>query len=78
MKSLEKRQPKEKKPNRLVAPFNYNPFLPKISKVLDKHFDLMLFKKPELRSVFEDPPIAALRQPPKLKNILCRTKLYFV
>ena len=36
----------------------------------------MLFRKPELKSVFEDPPMAALRQPPNLKKILCRSKLY--
>ena len=38
----------------------------------------MVFRKPELKSVFEDPPMAALRQPPNLKNILCRSKLYSV
>ena len=38
----------------------------------------MLFKKTELRKVFQDPPMAALRQPPNLKKILCRSKLYSV
>ena len=36
----------------------------------------MIFKKPELKSVFKDPPMAALRQPPNLKKILCRAALY--
>ena len=78
MKSLEKKKPKDKQTKRLTAPFNFNPFLPRISDVLTKHFNSMVFRKPELKSVFEDPPMAALRQPPNLKNILCRSKLYSV
>ena len=78
LKSLEKMKRKDNKSNRLVAPFNYNPFLPKVSTVLEKHFNTMLFKKPDLKSVFEDPPMAALRQPPNLKKMLCRSKLYSV
>ena len=67
--SLEKKQPKDKQTNRTTAPFDFNPFLPKISSVLDKHFKAMLLKK-------TDPPMAALRQPPNLRKILCRSKLY--
>ena len=78
MNALEKKKPKEKETKRLTAPFNFNPFLPRISDVLVKHFHSMLFKKPELREVFQDPPMAALRQPPNLKKILCRSKLYSV
>ena len=77
-KSLEKRPAKDKKTSRLAAPFNFSPFLPKISNVLEKHFNSMIFKKLELKSVFEDPPMAALRQPPNLKKVLCRSKLYSV
>ena len=51
--SLEKKKPKERGTTRLTAPFNYNPFLPKISGVLQKHFNSMLFKKPELKNVFQ-------------------------
>ena len=36
----------------------------------------MIFKKPELKLVFKDPPIAALRQPQNLKKMLCRATLY--
>ena len=36
----------------------------------------MLFKKPELESVFQDPPMAALRQPPNLRKLLCKSKLH--
>ena len=45
-KSLEKRPAKDKKTSRLAAPFNFSPFLPKISNVLEKHFNSMIFKKP--------------------------------
>ena len=36
----------------------------------------MLFKKPELKSTFPNPPMAALRQPPNMRKILCRSSLY--
>ena len=50
--ALEKKKPKEKETKRLTAPFNFNPFLPRNSDVLVKHFHSMLFKKTELRKVF--------------------------
>ena len=34
---------------------DYNPLLPKISDVLEKHHKAMVFKKPELREVFKEP-----------------------
>ena len=36
----------------------------------------MLFKKPELKDVFILPPMAGLRQPPNLRNLLCRSSLF--
>ena len=35
--------------HRIVAPMDYNPLLPKISELLEKHHKAMLFKKPELK-----------------------------
>jgi hypothetical protein len=35
----------------------------------------MIFKKPELKETFSDPPMPALRQPPSLRKILCSSKL---
>ena len=35
----------------------------------------MLFKKPELKTTFDAPPMAALRQPPNLRKIICRSSL---
>ena len=51
-----KRPAKDKKTSRLAAPFNFDPFLPKKGNVLEKHFNSSLFKKPELKSVFEGSP----------------------
>ena len=75
-KSLAKKMPKDKETTRLTAPFTFNPCLPKISSILDKHFKSMVFKKPELNPVFVSAPMAALRQPPNLRKIICRSKLY--
>ena len=36
----------------------------------------MLFKKPKLRETFSQPPMAALRQPPNIKQKICRASLY--
>ena len=72
MNALQKKMPKDKETKRLTAPFNFNPFLPNIGSVLGKHFKSMLFKKPELAPVFVEAPMAALRQPPNLRKMICR------
>ena len=55
---------------------DYNPRLPKISTVLIKRHKAMIFKKPELKDVFKDAPMAALRQPPNLRSMICRATLF--
>ena len=74
-KTLEKKERKSNETNRLVAPLDFNPVLPKMSGILDKHHKAMLFKKPELREVFAEPPMAAMRQPPNLRKMICRATL---
>ena len=75
--ALEKKEKKkEEKTDRVIAPIDFNPILPKISEVFSKHYRAMLFKKPELKSTFPNPPMAALRQPPNMRKILCRSSLY--
>ena len=64
-----------KEKNRVIAPIDFNPKLPKISETFSKHFRSMLFKKPELRTTFENPPMAALWQPPNLRKMICRSTL---
>ena len=61
--------------DRVISPFDYNPALPKISKVLSEHHKTMLIDNPELKKVFPDPPMASLRQGPNLRRILCKSTL---
>ena len=76
LNALQKKIPKDKETKRLTAPFNFNPFLPNIGSVLGKHFKSMLFKKPVPAPVFVEAPMAALRQPPNLRKMICRSKMY--
>ena len=76
-KSLEKKERnKNNQPSRVIAPVDFNPILPNINQTFSKHYRSMIFKKPELREVFEAPPMAALRQPPNLRKVLCRSTLF--
>ena len=54
---------------------DFNPQLPKLSEVLAKHFKAMIFRKPELKETFSDPPMVALRQPPNLRKLICKSTL---
>ena len=50
--------------------------LPTIRKVFSKHYRAIILKKTELKSTFQNPPMAALRQPPNIRKILCWLSLY--
>ena len=43
--------------------------------VFNKHHKSMIFKKPELKEVFPNPPMVSLRQPPNLRRLLCKSTL---
>ena len=58
-----------------ITPFDYNPVLPKLSKVMTKHHRTMLRDNPDLKKVFSQPPMASLRQGPNLRKLLCRAIL---
>ena len=73
--ALKKKETQKSGNKRVIAPFQYNPFLPKISSVMIKHHTTMLFNNPELKETFPDPPMAALRQGPNLRKYLCKSKL---
>ena len=66
---------KTKNTDRVIAPFDYNPVLPKISKVMPKHHRTMIRDNPDLKKVFPQPPMASLRQGPNLRKLLCRATL---
>ena len=36
----------------------------------------MLFNGPHLSEVFKSPPMASYRQPPKLRRLICKSKIY--
>ena len=69
--ALIKRQ-KEKKADRIIGVFDYNPLLPKISTILTKHHHTMISKNLELLEVFPKPLMAALHQSPNLRKHLCK------
>jgi hypothetical protein len=74
--SLKKKEKKtDTNSKKTIAPITFNPRLPSISQVFKKHYNAMLFKKPELKETFSDPPMPALRQPPSLRKMLCRSTL---
>ena len=61
--------------NRVKFPFDYHPVLPDAGPVLKKHHRTMITDNPELAGPFPDPPMACLRQGPKLRSILCKSTL---
>ena len=65
----------DEKKKRVIAPVDFNPRLPKINEVFNKHFKAMLFKKPELKTTFDAPPMAALRQAPQFEENDMQIKL---
>ena len=70
-----KKKNKTHKTDRVIAPFDYNPALPKISTVLHKHHKTMVTDNPDLKKVFPQPPMASLRQGPNLRKLLCKATL---
>ena len=73
--ALKKKERTSSNTGRIIAPFEYNLLLPKFSSVLNKHHSTMIFSNPDLKEIFPEPPMAALRQGPNLRKYLCRSKL---
>ena len=63
-------------PHRITAPVDYNPHLPNISNIFKKHHKTMLINAPYLAEIFKSPPMASYRQPPNLRRLVCKSKLY--
>ena len=72
--ALEKRI-RQKQSDRVIAVFDFNPVLPSIGGVLNKHWRTMVSDNPELKEPFPEPPMPALRQGPSLRRILCKSTL---
>ncbi len=64
----------KKKNDRVVLSVKYHPKLPSISKIIVKHWKTMT-RDTEAKDTFPKPPMVAYKQPPNLKNILCRARL---
>ena len=74
--ALKKVKKQTKQSNRIIAPLDFNPHLPIPSKILQKHHRALLASAPPLANIFPEPPMPAYRQPPNLRNLLCKCKLY--
>ena len=74
--SLKKQIREDKNKDRIIVPIDFNPHMAKPADVLRKHFNAMIKKNENLKEVFPAPPMAALRQPPNLRRILCGSKLH--
>ena len=74
--ALKKVKKQTKQSNRIIAPLDFNPHLPIPSKILQKHHRALLASAPHLAQIFPEPPMPAYRQPPNLRNLLCKSKLY--
>ena len=74
--ALRKVEKTDKNSDRVIMPIDFNPHMPRASEVLQKHHKAMLFANPNLKEIYPDPPMPALRQPKNLRRILCRSKLH--
>ena len=72
LKKVEKAQDPNKK--RPVFSVEYHPALPSLSKILQKHWRVMV-EDPNLKEAFPLPPMVAYRRPPNLKEKLIRAKV---
>ena len=65
----------QRKPTeRVTCSVTFNPKLPSVSGILKKHWKTMTLD-PKMSKIFPTPPMVAFKQPPNLKNVLCRAKL---
>ena len=75
-KALEKVEKRVEDASRIISPVDYNPHLPNISQIFRKHHKAMLLNGPHLQEVFKNPPMASYRQPPNLRRLMWKAKLY--
>ena len=64
----------KKETNRTIFVLTYNPALPSVSKILQKHWRVMT-QDPYLKEVFPQPPMVAFRRAKHLKDHLIRAKI---
>ena len=59
---------------RVTFVVTYSPHFPSISNIIGKHWRTMV-RNPEMKRIFEQPPMVAYKQPSNLKRVLCRARL---
>ena len=64
----------KKKNDRVMFTVTFNPRLPSISNIVNKHYKTMTMDL-RMKKMFPSPPMIAFRQPGNLKKTLCRAKL---
>ena len=69
---------KSKNDGRVIAPLTFDPRIGNHGKILHRHHTAMITKNEKLRKVFPKAPMAALRQTPNLRNLICKAKLFDV
>ena len=69
-----KRVEKTKKKDRVTFVVTYNPKLPSISGIVNKHWKTLVRDR-DAKEVFPLPPMVAYKQPPNLKLTLCKATL---
>ena len=59
---------------RIPLVFNFHPLIPRLARTLKQTF-APLTDEPTLSTIFSNPPLLALRQPPNLRRLLTSAKL---
>ena len=67
---------KIKETERIIVPLTFDPRVKNHGRILHKHHTAMVTKNEHLRKVFSKAPMAALRQTPNLRNLICKAKLF--
>ena len=69
-----KKVEKKEKPDRVIFSISFNPQLPCISSIIQKHWRTMV-QDPWMKEVFQNPPMVTYRRPPNLRDKLIRARI---
>ena len=61
--------------DRVVFSIKYDPRLPSLSKIVQKHHRTMIDEDPRLKEIFKKPPMIAYKRHRNLKDMLIRSKV---
>ena len=66
---------RETNKDRVVFSIKYDPRLPSLSKIVQKHHRTMVEEDPRLKEIFKQPPMIAYKRHRNLKDMLIRSKV---